>query len=58
MIFATRCFERCDMAENLQEHPSIGECPQCGQQFFGLWVIGETLLEIHWHRTDLFKERR
>ena len=35
------------MAENRRERPAIGECPQCGQQFFGLWVLGETHLEIH-----------
>ena len=35
------------MDKGTDERLAIGECPQCGQSFFGLWVMEETRLELH-----------
>ena len=35
------------MIKGSDERLMIGECPNCGQSFYGLWVLEETRLELH-----------
>lgn len=35
------------MVKRMEKRLAIGECPHCGQSFYGLWVLEETRLELH-----------
>ncbi len=34
------------MAKRKSPRLAIGECPNCGQRFYGLWVLNETHIEM------------
>jgi len=34
------------MAKDKVSQLAIGECPHCGQRYYGIWVWNETLLEM------------
>jgi len=35
------------MGKDMEARLAIGKCPNCGQTFYGLWVLEETSLELH-----------